>query len=760
MGWDGLSVTVTKPDGTTETISNIRTDATGGTGVVYVPTVAGNYTLQTHFPQQVTTASKQAAGTPVNTTMLASDSAKLTLVVTEEPIRIYPATPLPTEYWTRPINAQFREWYSIAGSSWEDNEYNAAPETPHILWTKPLTMGGLVGGQLGLVGSGGTSVAMENGDAYQGKWSSRIIIAGILIYTHDTNIRPLVYTAVDLHTGEELWKKTFLDNRTITMGQLFYWQSYNYQGTFAYLWVTVGTTWSAFDPFTGEPRYSMTNVPSGTNIIGEKGEIYRYTVNQAQGWMALWNSSALGSMSGSWNPSGGFGGNIYGVLNASATVNASTTVLSAAAQRAWAWNITIPKGLPGSVRAVKLGDRVVGSNLNATDVNIWAFSLKKGSEGALLFNYDWKAPADWLAGNQTISWVTTDLTTNIGLVWSKETFQHYGFSLETGNYLWITEPQYYLSTYTSGRRIYDGKLYSVGMSGIVYCYDLTTGKTLWTYDVRDPYSANILWSDNWPETLLFASGGKLYFFHSEHSANQPLPRGAPALCLNATNGEVIWRVDGLFRKTDWGGSPIMGESVIAMYNTYDQCVYAIGKGASATTVTAPDIGVQLGKSVLIKGTVTDVSPGTEQTAVKLRFPDGVPAVSDESVGEWMKYVYQQFPRPANASGVEVVVSVLDSNNNYYEVGRATSDASGFFKLAFTPEVPGEYTIYASFAGSGAYYGSFAETAINVEEAPAATPPPTPTPAPMTDTYVLGIGSAILIAVIIGFVVLILIFRKR
>jgi hypothetical protein len=31
---------------------------------------------------------------------------------------------------------------------------------------------------------------------------------------------------------------------------------------------------------------------------------------------------------------------------------------------------------------------------------------------------------------------------------------------------------------------------------------------------------------------------------------------------------------------------------------------------------------------------------------------------------------------------------------------------------------------------------------------------------MTDTYVLGIGSAILIAVIIGFVVLILIFRKR
>jgi hypothetical protein len=106
----------------------------------------------------------------------------------------------------------------------------------------------------------------------------------------------------------------------------------------------------------------------------------------------------------------------------------------------------------------------------------------------------------------------------------------------------------------------------------------------------------------------------------------------------------------------------------------------------------------------------------------------------------------------------VVLEVLDPNNNFYEVGRTTSDSDGFYSVAFTPEVPGKYTIIASFAGSGAYYGSHAKTAINVEEAPAPTPAPTPTPAPMTDTYVLGIGSAILIAVIIGFVLLLL--RKR
>jgi hypothetical protein len=104
------------------------------------------------------------------------------------------------------------------------------------------------------------------------------------------------------------------------------------------------------------------------------------------------------------------------------------------------------------------------------------------------------------------------------------------------------------------------------------------------------------------------------------------------------------------------------------------------------------------------------------------------------------------------------VSVLDPNNNYYEVGRATSDADGFYSVAFTPEVSGKYTVIASFAGSGAYYGSHAESAINVDEAPAATPPPTPTPAPMTDTYVTGFGIGIILAIVIGFALLLL--KKR
>jgi outer membrane protein assembly factor BamB len=792
MGWEGLSVTITKPDGNTETISNIRTDSTGGTGYVYTPTMTGNYTLQTHFPEQTTRSDMAAGSTPVGTVMLASDSDKLTLVVQQDPIAIYPSVPLPTEYWTRPISAQFREWYTVSGSWLQGGStvgaaapYNDAPESPHILWTKPMTTGGLVGGELGLVGSGATSVAMENGDAYEGKFSNRLILAGKLYYITGAYDRPRLVHCVDVRTGEELWAKTFLDNRTISFGQLFYWESYNYQGTFAYLWVVVGSTWTAFDPFTGDWMMTFTNVPSGTNIVGPRGEIYRYTVDLRNGWMALWNMSAFVSMAGSYGSSftlreyDAATGTVrtansdgtLGSISYTASANASA---AARVARAWSWNITIPKGLLGSVRGIDLvKGRVVGSNLNLTDVNIWSFAIPAtgtegpipsptpaGTPGTLLYNNDWKAPADWTSGNQTLSWGTTSLDDNVAVVWSKEERRHYGFSLETGQYLWVTEPQTYLDIYDAGRGIYEGKLISVGQAGIVYCFNLTTGKTMWTYKGDDPYT-EILWSNDWPVDHYFPSGGKIYFFMQTHSDNQPLPRGAPAYCLNATTGEVIWRVDGLFRDTHWGSEAIMGDSVIVTSNTYDQQVYAIGKGPSTMTVTAsPKVSVH-GSSVLIEGTVTDVSPGTTQTSVTLRFPNGVPAVSDESVGEWMKYVYVQFPRPANATGVEVTLSVLDSNGNFRDIGTVTSDSDGFFHYPWTPDISGEYTVVASFAGSKSYYPAHAETAFMVDAAPEATPAPTPTPASMAEQYFvpMSVGMIIAIVVVIALLAMVLL-RKR
>ena len=50
--WYGLTITVTKPDNTTQTLGPFNTDSTGGTGTIFVPAVEGTYKLQSHFPAQ------------------------------------------------------------------------------------------------------------------------------------------------------------------------------------------------------------------------------------------------------------------------------------------------------------------------------------------------------------------------------------------------------------------------------------------------------------------------------------------------------------------------------------------------------------------------------------------------------------------------------------------------------------------------------------------------------------------------------------
>ena len=761
LGWTGVTVTVTKPDDAVETLGPFKTDSTGGSGTVLRPSIVGNYTLQTNFPEQNYSSTSAR--------YLASTSEKLTLVVQEDPIAFYPALPLPTEYWTRPIDSQQRSWYTSADSwltSSIENLYvpdNDAPESAHILWTQPLITGGLVGGEVGLADSMNQgAIGFETGDAYQGKWGSRFIIAGVLVYTHHTSVRPLVYTAINLRTGKVLWEKTFLDNRSISMAQLFYWQSYNYMGTYRYLWVTSGSDWYAFDPFDGNLRITIYNVPSGTTIVGDRGEIYRYTVNMTTGRMTMWNMSAYISMEGSFLSPG------------PSTYNVSDTSTSTArtrAQRAWSLNFTFPTGLPGSATRVYLKDRIIGARINSTHVDLWGISLKSGQEGTLLFKNTWAAPSEWLTGNLTTSgfaggWVGWDIENKVGVLWLKETRQHYGFSLENGGYLWgPSEPQYYLDSIDDSvddvRNIAYGTLYSASVGGIVYAYNVTTGERLWTYAADDPYT-EILWSNNWWLKPVFISDGKIYVAHTEHSANQPLPRGAPFICLNATTGEVIWRINGAFRQTRWGGRAIMGDSIIATMDTYDQRIYGIGKGPSAMTVDAPEIGVPFGSSVSIHGTVSDVSPGTKSDSLTLRFPNGVPAVSDASMSDWMLYVYKQFPRPTNITGVEVTISVFDSNGNFREIGKTTASSDGFFSLAWTPDVPGTYNVYASFAGSRAYYPSHAETAFVVDPAPEVMPPePVVNEPTASDLYLMpGIISIIVAIAIVGAAVVVLLLRKR
>jgi len=720
MGWEGLTVTVEDPEGIVTTLGPYRTDATGGTGDIFIPTKIGTYTLTTHFPEQTNVVTPFFIGEPYECTFQASVSDPLEIEVMQDQVQYYPGHSLPSDYWTRPIDGQLREWKEISGSWLVPSSlmgvsvypawiapYNDGPETAHILWTNPMTSGGLAGGETGEHG-------FESGDAYEGKWGGSIIVSGRLYYKlgGSRGLTPVEYHCVDLHTGEELWSKVFLDNASISFGQLLYWDGFNNHGVFDYLYVSSGGNWYVYDAYSGDWRFTIENIPSGTTLRGPNGELYIVQVNQAQGWMGLWNatdlclSQAVGSNRGSW------GNSVH-----MKTFDAATT------PSAWTVNVTIPTNLPGSVRTAFFEDKVIGSQNSLTEVTLWGLSLEPGKEGDLLFNETWNADAEWVSGNVTMmgmsgGWVA--LAPDVGVIGVKETVSFYGFSFETGEYLWgPTESQYYLDQFFGdGRFIAYGRFYSTGVSGIVYCYNATTGELLWSYPADDKYS-EILWANNWWTEPMFVTDGKLYIGHAEHSPIDPKPRGAPFLCLDAYTGDVIWRADGLLRQTHWGGLAIIGDSIITGMDTYDQRLYGLGKGPSDVTVEKISTAVTKGTAVTIQGTVMDISPGTEDASLKLRFPKGVPAVSDASMSDWMLYVYKQFECPEDVTGVDVALEIITPSGNYQQLDRTTSDVYGNWAFGWCPEETGTYMIIATFEGSNAYYASTETTYLTVS-APMAT----------------------------------------
>ncbi len=126
----------------------------------------------------------------------------------------------------------------------------------------------------------------------------------------------------------------------------------------------------------------------------------------------------------------------------------------------------------------------------------------------------------------------------------------------------------------------------------------------------------------------------------------------------------------------------------------------------------------------------------------------------------MEYVYQQQNKPANATGVEVYLTVIDANGNYRYIGTAVSDASGTYSLQWTPDITGKYTVIASFTGTNAYYGSTAETAFAVD-GPAATGTPQPTqPATAADLYFIPAIAGLFVAIIVVGLLTILMLKKR
>lgn len=105
----------------------------------------------------------------------------------------------------------------------------------------------------------------------------------------------------------------------------------------------------------------------------------------------------------------------------------------------------------------------------------------------------------------------------------------------------------------------------------------------------------------------------------------------------------------------------------------------------------------------------------------------------------------------------------------FEVWRASnledttypSFLDGFFTFNWKPEIEGQYTVYASFAGSESYWPSHTVSSFAVDPAPPAEPEPEPEQPSMSDTYILpGIAAIIATIVIIGAILALLLVRKR
>ncbi len=198
----GYTVTITKPDGTIDEIGPMNSYAADATAwFEYIPDQVGTWKLKFSFPGEYYPEGQWYNGYLVtNSSGYYLDSAyyepcstaEQELIVQEAQVLSWPPSPLPTDYWTRPVHLENREWWSIAGNFpafglvgsgdyWpaDTNPYIAgynfvpyvqAPNTGHILWKRQGADAGIIGGAAGAYsrsGNPGVPNVIYNGRCYQ-----------------------------------------------------------------------------------------------------------------------------------------------------------------------------------------------------------------------------------------------------------------------------------------------------------------------------------------------------------------------------------------------------------------------------------------------------------------------------------------------------------------------------------------------------------------------------------------------------------------
>jgi hypothetical protein len=789
----GYKVTFQKPDGTTVVIGPMTSYLGDDTAwFQYVVDQVGTWKAKfeqpgTYLPVGIyvdrpgTPGANYTLGASVLYTASSTDWQEFT--VQQDWVNSWPSVPIPTDYWTRPISAENREWWSISGwypwsgiyyypngrmlypSNYRFTAYVQAPNTAHVVWRRQGNIGGLIGAdayQYSAFTGGGTPEIIYAGRCYDTVTKPMLTLVNGTYRTLPTS----VWECYDLRTGQVYWDLTDVTAPTSVLVEPPTVQiteqmaaSAGYSISLAVITNPSGTNPGRlikYNPFTGAVTSNVTCLPTGVTaqrpgIVSPGGEYGSYFFNDTYSY-AIQN----------------FGTSVpaeqrYRLIKWDAkgtSSNFTTRILS---------NITWPRSSLGAVDfeagiaivgnwAVPPGPQwCIGYNNTATDLNT----------GVNLWNY---ATNDTLHDNaQTLSSPVVDR----GRFAMAMQQRHWDcWDARTGKKLWESE----LTEYPWGNwwpyatASYDfneskGAIITGSYAG-VYAFDWDTGKILWHYADQDvPFESPY---GNTPfQSGVRIADGKIYAYNTEHTTSQPITRGWRLYCINATNGELLWKITGPM-------SPgAVADGYLTASNPYDGYMYVFGKGKSETTVSAPDTAVAKGTAVLIHGTVMDMSPGdqgsfTNPTA-RLDSPTApgkVPCVSAASMETEMEYLYMQHPQDGlyhnvTVTGVPVLLMAFDSNNNYITIGTATSDVSGSFQYAWTPPDEGVYKITATFAGDDSYGSSWTETGVTVGPAPA-TPTPTPEQpqAQPDNTPLIYATLAIIVAIVIVGLLIILALRKR
>ena len=527
-------------------------------------------------------------------------------------------------------------------------------------------------------------------------------------------------------------------------------------------------------PLTGETG----TLPNGASVFIPYGSTITVNANVAISPTTVGFSGAVGGTAGygtatyDWNISAPWLNNMP--LQPTYNVNTGQIVAATPGSNP----VTIVATDPGDMMLCRNGSLPTGFATTSTGYpqlpfTIFAVNLNSsiGAIGSILWTQNYNPPA----GNLTVQQGPVDWQTRTFVLAYEETAQWVGYSLTNGNQIWgpstpETPFDYYDGPGSTGNMAY-GTLYSSSYGGICYAYNDLTGKITFTYGNGPAGSDNSTNAGfqtpygDYPTFVQSIANGVVYLETDEHTITDPIYKGAQVTAINATTGAQIWGLSSY--GSEWSNSGSGSDFIVAdgyatFFNGYDAQIYSVGRGPSSTTVTAGPKDTTVGGSVVIEGTVMDVSAGTTQSEQAADFPHGVPCASDASMKAWMGYVYQQQPEPTNSTGVTVTLSVLDSNGNHYNIGTTTTDESGSYSLTWAPSISGNFTIYATFAGTNGYWPSSAETHIFAgNAAPTTAPTASPLNLATTQNDIMYVGIAIIVViVIIGAILGMLLLRKR